>query len=36
MARHNEILEQFKTCVDEFDFRNIEHITVVRILLTTC
>jgi len=30
MARHNDILDQFKACVDEFDFRNIEHVDTVR------
>ena len=31
MARHNEIhaFEQFKAHVDDFDFRNIQHINIV-------
>jgi len=36
MARHNEILEQFKACVDDFDFRNVEHINTVCIIDTAC
>ena len=29
MARHNDILDQFKNFVDEFDFRNSEHLDTV-------
>lgn len=29
MARHGEILDSFKQKVDNFDFRNEEHVTCV-------
>ena len=29
MARHNEITETFKESIQDFDFENSEHITMV-------
>jgi hypothetical protein len=29
MAKHGDILEQFRNCLDNFDYKNKEHVDIV-------